>query len=315
MTKAFFEDLGDGITCIDAAYVEPGMACFYLLEADGEYAVIETGTSRSLDNLQALMADRGIRPEQIRYVAPTHVHLDHAGGAGVMMAAFPRAQLLIHPRGARHMTDPGRLVAASRAVYGDALFDELYGEVRPVEPWRIREVADGERLHLGRRPLLFHHTEGHARHHFCLWDETSGGWFTGDMFGVCYARFRFPGGDFVLPSTTPTQFDPDAYLESLALLESCAPERVYLTHYGALDYTADKSRRLAEQVDAYRELAAGGKVAGEALEEALTQDALTRIREIEPRIPAEDLRRWLRFDLQLNAQGLRNWRERLGAAD
>ena len=308
MTTTYFEDIGNGITCIDAAYVEPGMACFYLLEADGEYAIIETGTSRSLDNLRAVMAERAIPPEQIRYVIPTHVHLDHAGGAGAMMAALPRAQLLIHPRGARHMADPGRLVAASRAVYGDELFDELYGEIWPVPPSRISEVADGELLHLGRRPLLFRHTEGHARHHFCLWDETSGGWFTGDMFGVCYSRFRFPGGDFVLPSTTPTQFDPDAYLESLALLDRCAPRRVYLTHYGALDYDGEKSRRLAEQVDAYRRLAAADELAGEALDEALAQDALARIRQMDTRTPEDQLRRWLRFDLQLNAQGLQNWR-------
>lgn len=311
MTTEYFDDIGNGITCIDAAYVEPGMACFYLLESDGDYAVIETGTSRSLHNLRALMAERAIRPEQIRYVVPTHVHLDHAGGAGAMMAAFPRAQLLIHPRGARHMADPGRLVAASRAVYGDALFDELYGEILPVPSSRMHEVADGELLYLGRRPLLFRHTEGHARHHFCLWDETSGGWFTGDMFGVCYSRFRFPGGDFVLPSTTPTQFDPAAYLESLALLDSYAPRCVYLTHYGVLDYDGEKSRRLAEQVEAYRSFASAEKLTGEALDEALAQDALARIREMDTRTPEDQLLRWLHFDLQLNAQGLRNWRERL----
>ena len=103
MASSIYTSLGFGITCIDAAYVKPGVACFYLMEEDGECAVLETGTCHSVVFLERLLIDRGIAPEQVRYVIPTHVHLDHAGGAGAMMSIFSEAQLLIHPRGARHM--------------------------------------------------------------------------------------------------------------------------------------------------------------------------------------------------------------------
>ena len=131
-------DIGYGITCIDANYVGEGIASFYLVEEDGEYAVIETGTRYSVDGLISLMEARDIASEQIRYVIPTHVHLDHAGGAGRMMSLFPAAELLIHPRGARHMIDPAKLESAARAVYGDAVFDQLYGEMIPVPAGRVR---------------------------------------------------------------------------------------------------------------------------------------------------------------------------------
>jgi len=140
-------DLEFGITLIDAGYLRPGVACFYLLESAGECAVIDTGTSLSVPRLQQFMRERGLSAEQVRYVIPTHVHLDHAGGAGTMMAAFPEAELLIPPRGARHMADPERLVASSKEVYGDSEFERLYGEITPVETSRIREVQDGSKKH------------------------------------------------------------------------------------------------------------------------------------------------------------------------
>ena len=170
-----------------------------------------------------------------------------------MMAAFPAAQLLMHPRGARHMADPDRLVAAAKAVYGQELFQLLYGTMVPIDPGRIRPMEDGETVSLAGRQLEFRHTRGHAEHHFCIWDDASRGWFSGDMFGVSYPWCRFPAGDFVLPSTTPSQFDPEAYLASLELLGSYSPQRVYLTHYGELAYSAEKTQSLAQQLEAYCE--------------------------------------------------------------
>tara|TARA_R110000823_G_scaffold291009_6_gene409351 strand:+ start:11994 stop:12944 length:951 start_codon:yes stop_codon:yes gene_type:complete len=309
---AYCEDLGNGIVCIDANYVAPGMACFYLLEAVGEYALIETGTSRSVENLQRLLGARGIAAEQIRYIIPTHVHLDHAGGAGLMMQCFPGAQLLVHPRGERHMADPERLVTASRAVYGDELFADLYGEVLPVPAARILAMHDGDSVQLGDRRLEFRHTPGHALHHFCVWDAQSRGWFSGDMFGLCYAWCRFPGGDLVLPSTTPTQFDPEAYLASLTLLHSYAPRQMYLTHYGAIDYHPEKSRMLASQIATYRALAMAHE-SDAALEAALADDAVRRAAALGCRYSAGELGEKLVFDVQLNTQGLRDWQRRLQA--
>jgi glyoxylase-like metal-dependent hydrolase (beta-lactamase superfamily II) len=299
-----------GITCIDAAYINPGVACFYLLEQDGEYAIIETGTSRSFANLQRVMAAREIAPEQVRYVIPTHVHLDHAGGAGTMMAAFPRAQLLVHPRGARHMADPARLVASSMEVYGEARFRQLYGDIIPIEAERIVSMDDGQTVSLAGRTLEFRHTRGHANHHFCIWDERSQGWFSGDMFGISYSWFRLAQGDFLLPATTPTQFDPAAYLASLELLGSYGPQRIFLTHYGELAYSREAAALLARQLDAYPELATQYVGNADALVQALSDYSVSVMREFDATLPEEELRQRLAFDMDLNAQGLDMWQQK-----
>lgn len=300
-------DLGQGITCIDAGYVAPGIACFYLVESAGEYAVIETGTSYSAHRLLALLDEWGVAAGQVRYVVPTHVHLDHAGGASTLMEACPEATLLIHPRGARHMAEPAKLVQSARAVYGDAVFEQLYGEITPVAAARIEALDDGDRFSFGERELRVRHTRGHANHHFCVWDETSRGWFTGDMFGVCYPWWRFGADDFVLPATTPTQFDPDAYLESLAVLDDARPDYMYLTHFGRIDYTVEKQRRLGQQVERYREIALLHRHAPDQLQSALTEFGLSQLAEFDTGADVEKHREWLGFDMPLNAQGLQVW--------
>jgi glyoxylase-like metal-dependent hydrolase (beta-lactamase superfamily II) len=301
---------GFGITCIDAAYVQHGMACFYLLEEGGECAVLETGTCHSVPALQRLLNARGIAPEQVRYIIPTHVHLDHAGGAGAMMAMCPAAQLLVHPRGAKHMADPERLIAGAVAVYGQELFTQLYGSVVPVDLHRMRQMEDGATVSLAGRELEFRHTRGHAEHHLCVWDETSRGWFSGDMFGVSYPWCRFPAGDFVLPSTTPSQFNPEAYLASLEFLGSRRPQRMYLTHYGALDYSPMLAQLLAHQIDAYCELASAESDHPERLQQRLTDYTLELLHQFGASLDEAELRRHLAFDMQLNAQGLKLWRQR-----
>lgn len=306
-----YASLGFGITCIDAAYVQHGTACLYLMQEGDECAVLETGTCHSVPALEQLLADRGIGVEQVRYVIPTHVHLDHAGGAGAMMAAFPAAQLLVHPRGARHMVDPQRLVAGATEVYGADLFRSLYGEIQPVDALRVRQMQDGEKVSLAGRPLQFRHTRGHAEHHFCVWDEASRGWFSGDMFGVSYSWCRFPSGDFVMPSTTPSQFDPDAYLASIELLGSYSPKRLYLTHYGELEYSHEKANLLAKQIEMYSKFARADANDEARLARRLSDYAIDLVRELGVSEDEFELRERLAFDLQLNAQGLCVWQKRL----
>ena len=306
-----YASLGFGITCIDAAYVQHGTACLYLMHEGDECAVLETGTCHSVPALEQLLADWGIGVEQVRYVIPTHVHLDHAGGAGAMMAAFPAAQLLVHPRGARHMVDPQRLVAGATEVYGADLFRSLYGEIQPVDALRVRQMQDGEKVSLAGRPLQFRHTRGHAEHHFCVWDEASQGWFSGDMFGVSYSWCRFPSGDFVMPSTTPSQFDPDAYLASIELLGSYSPKRLYLTHYGELKYSHEKAKLLAKQIEMYSKFARADANDEARLARRLSDYAIDLVRELGVSEDEFELRERLAFDLQLNAQGLCVWQKRL----
>ena len=300
--------LDHGITCIDAGYISPWLACFYLLGQDGEYALIETGTSRSLDNLEMVMRTVGVTPAQVRYVMPTHVHLDHAGGAGAMMARFPAARLVIHPRGARHMADPQRLVDSAREVYGPARFHELYGEITPVPLERMLVVEDGATVELGGRRLEVRHTPGHANHHYCIWDETSRGWFSGDSFGISYPWFRFRGGDYLLPTTTPTQFDPEALLQTFTLLDSYRPRRIFLTHSGELAYESQLIQLLSRQLAEYCRLAVIHGSDLSHLSRALVDYSLTEMRAFAPPSSEEELRNLLAFDADLNAQGLAVWR-------
>ncbi len=300
-------DYGSGITCIDAQYVRPGLACFYLVEEAGEYAVIETGTSHSAQYLLDCLSEWGIDPAQVRYVVPTHVHLDHAGGVGVLMQGCANATLLIHPRGARHMAQPQKLDESTRGVYGDAVFDELYGEIPAVDERRIEALEDGAQFALAGRQFTVRHTRGHANHHFCIWDEMTRGWFTGDMFGVCYPWWRFGDEAFVLPATTPTQFDPEAFLDSLALLDDYRPQYMYLTHFGRIDYTGSKREGLAQQVLRYRDLALAHRDTPGDLQEALTRDGLERLAQFDTGADVEKHRQWLGFDMPLNAQGLQVW--------
>jgi glyoxylase-like metal-dependent hydrolase (beta-lactamase superfamily II) len=306
MASSIYTSLGFGITCIDAAYVKPGVACFYLMEEGGECAVLETGTCHSVVFLERLLIDRGIAPEQVRYVIPTHVHLDHAGGAGAMMSIFSEAQLLIHPRGARHMSDPERLILGATEVYGEALFRQLYGDIQPIDSSRILQMADGDTVSLAGRQLEFRHTRGHAEHHFCIWDEVSQGWFSGDMFGVSYPRCRFPRGDFVLPSTTPSQFNPEAFLDSLKLLDSYAPQRLFLTHFGELAYSLDKAELLERQIQAYCDLARTEPQDAALLQEQLSNYTMDLLRQFGDGDDA-DWKNSLTFDMQLNALGLQVW--------
>lgn len=308
MTTPHYAALGDEIYCIDALYVAPEIACCYLIGSAGEYALVETGTARSLPNVLATLDAVGVSREQLRYVIPTHVHLDHAGGVGQLMALFPDATLLIHPRGARHMINPERLVASSITVYGEQLFDELYGEILPVPEGRVRELADGERITLGKRQLLVRHTRGHAEHHFCLFDDLSRGWFSGDMFGISYPILRFANDAFVMPATTPTQFDPALYAASVRLLANAQPKQCFLTHFSALPFAPQQAALLIRQLNAYAELG-DSTLEGDDLRAAVVAIAENELRPLAGDAEAARIAASMGMDATLNAQGIAWWRE------
>lgn len=305
---AEFEPLTQGIYCIDALYVQPQVASIYLLQEQDEVAIIETGTYHSMDNVLATMAALAIDPAQVKYVIPTHVHLDHAGGAGEMMRRFSEAQLIIHPRGARHMIDPTALIAGTVKVYGEEQFDRLYGQIPPIDEQRVIVANDMERFTLTTRELLFIDTPGHARHHFCIYDEQSGGVFTGDTFGVSYAPMKKLARG-LLPSTPPTQVEPEALHESVHRLIGLNPKKLFLTHYGeyldpaaqldSFDRWIDEYVRLCEVIDPMDEAATVTleKALGASIHAGLTDTGQ----------PLESI---LKVDIRLNAQGLAMWWQR-----
>ena len=307
------EDLGHGVHCIDTGYLRPGLAASFLVRDGDETAIIETGTPRSVGRILKAMSLAGVAPESVRWIIPTHVHLDHAGGAGALLAHCPNARMLVHPQGLRHMTDPARLVAGAVAVYGQAVFDQLYGTVVAASPERVLAADDGSAWALGSRLLRITDTPGHARHHFCVWDEGSTGWFTGDTFGVAYQELYTAGRPFLMPTTTPVQFDPEALHRSIHTLMAVSPSRFYLTHFGLLENAPGLADELRADIDSYVRLCRDTPQGPEAeadLITRLTAHTVAQLRTRGCRWRRAALERFLRFDMDLNAPGLLGWQAR-----
>ena len=303
-------DVGHGILCIDTLQERPKMACCYLVERGDDLAFIEAGTSHGVPRLLALLDARGLARERVRYVIVTHVHLDHAGGAGVLMRELPNAKLVVHPRGARHLIDPSKLIAGASAVYGAEALQRMYGEIAGTPEARVIAAEDGQHLPFGDDVLEFVDSPGHARHHFCVWDPVSRGFFTGDTFGLSYREFDTDAGPFVLVTTTPVQFEPEAWRKTLDRLMSYAPQHMYLTHYGRVDDVERLAGDLRAGIARYELIATElAKVQDRhaQLLRALTADAFTAVRAHGSTLPDAELQRVLGPDLELNAQGLGVW--------
>jgi glyoxylase-like metal-dependent hydrolase (beta-lactamase superfamily II) len=227
--------VGPGVYLIDTLYVRPGLAASHLVVVDGRAAFVDTGAAPAAPRLLAALDELGLAREQVDYVFLTHVHLDHAGGAGQLIEALPNAKAVLHPRGAPHMIEPSKLIAGSIEVYGEALFRQLYGELVPIPPERVIVTEDGTRLRLGGRTFEFIDAPGHARHHHCPIDLDNREVYAGDNFGICYHAFDTAAGPFMLPTTTPVQFDPDAFHQTIDRLMSYQPKRIYQTHFGPVE--------------------------------------------------------------------------------
>lgn len=308
-------DLGHGISLIDAEYLYPGVVAVYLLQQQDELAIIETGTANSAANILAVIDSQGLSPNNVRYIIPTHVHLDHAGGAGELMQHCQNAQLVIHPYGARHMIDPSKLVAGTIAVYGEEKFKQLYGELKPINADRVIEAPDNFKLTLGDRRLLFLDTPGHARHHFCVYDEGSQGIFSGDTFGLSYQEITTEAGPFIFPTTTPIQFDPPALLQSIDRLMTLNPKQIYLTHFGNIEPTGAIVNQLKKRVHHFTQIALAEKDNNDNrlqhIEQRLKDYLLAELAAMQCHQSVDFLEQFLRNDISLNAQGLDIWLEKI----
>jgi glyoxylase-like metal-dependent hydrolase (beta-lactamase superfamily II) len=313
-----YQILNDDILTIDTEQVRPQLAACYLIRGGDRYAFVECGTSLSVPAILHVLSERGVARDAVDYVMPTHVHLDHAGGAGALMRELPNARLVIHPRGARHMIDPSRLIAGATAVYGADFMRRMYGEIVPVPEERVIVADVGpERdfsLALGDREFLFIDVPGHARHHYAVWDELSRGWFTGDTFGISYRDFDAPGqSPYMLPTTTPVDFDPPAWEHSLQRLLDKQPAHMYLTHYGRVDdvaaRAADLRRGLADYQRMARELA-DAPARHARLRARLLDYHVQQLRDLHHPLPEARIRELLAPDSEINAQGLEVWLDR-----
>ena len=299
----------NGVYALDALYVRPGLAAVHFIVEKGRVAVIETAHNAAMPRFLTALKSLDLEPEAVDYVFVTHVHLDHAGGAGAYMAELPNAKLIVHPRGARHMIDPTQLFAGTAAVYGEENARNLYGEIVPVPAERVIEAADEEIFLLAGRPLQCLYTPGHAKHHLCIWDSQARVCYTGDAFGIAYPELIVDNTPFLIPATTPTQFEPEPMKASIRRLLALKPEAMYLTHFSRIDDVERHGQELLDRIDAFVRLAESAPGTGTERKDAI-HAAIERhlLEEISAKNRGK-LKHILNVDMELNAQGLAWWLE------
>ena len=304
-------DYGHGIRAVDSAYDRLQQTAVHLLVEEDRAAVIDTGTSHAVPRVLAALESAGIAPERVDYVILTHVHLDHAGGAGQLMRRFPNARLTVHPRGARHMIDPGRLLAATIDIYGEAETRRVYGDILPVPASRVIETPEGTTLRLAGRELLFLDAPGHARHHVVVRDGKTGHIFAGDTFGLSYRELDRDGRQFSFPTTSPSQFAPAQLHRSIDRMLSYGPEAIYVTHFGRVGNLTVLARDMHRLIDAHAALGERHRNAGaerkRLLMEGVSAIILDERERQKWRLPREETLELFALDVELNAQGLESW--------
>ena len=310
MLPSFVVPLGQGLYAIDTGFHRDHFDAAYLVVERGRAAFVDTGTNFSVPRLLQALQSLELPLSAVDWVIPTHVHLDHAGGVGLLMQTLPEARLLVHPRGARHMIDPSALYQGALAVYGQAEMDRAYGQLRSVAAERVVSSSDGMTVELAGRPLTLLDTPGHARHHHCIWDETTRGWFTGDTFGLSYREFDTAQGAWIMPTSTPVQFEPDALADSVHRLMARAPQAMYLTHYGRVQGVDRLAQTLLGLLDATVRTAQALRdhpQRHEALEQALLEIYAQDLQRHGAPHSREEIQRLLGLDIDLNAQGIAVW--------
>lgn len=298
------------IHTVDTHYVRPGLDASHLIVHDGYAAFVDTGTTHSLPYLLGALDQLGIARERVEWLLLTHVHLDHAGGAGALLRELPRAKVALHPRGAPHLIDPARLIAASIAVYGAERYASLYGELVPIPAERVVVTTTGQRLSLAGRQLGVLHTPGHALHHQVFFDEQARAVFTGDTFGLSYREFDVEGRPFAFPTTTPTQFDPAQLLDSIDRILALAPERAYFTHYGEVGDLLRIGADLRRQITAFEHIARTSSERS-VIRAAIGEIVIGELRRHGCQLDQTSIEQLLDLDLELNTDGLLAWRARI----
>jgi glyoxylase-like metal-dependent hydrolase (beta-lactamase superfamily II) len=302
-----------GIHTIDSGFHRPQFDAAYLIVENGRGAFVDSGLNSSLPNMLQALAAADCAPEQVDWLILTHVHLDHAGGAGQLLTRLPNARLVVHPRGARHMIDPSALVAGATAVYGAEEVRRTYGELVPVPAHRVIEAGDGHVVDLAGRPLLCLDAPGHARHHIVIHDQRSRAFFTGDTFGLSYGELGGPGGRYILPTSTPVQFEPEALKASIKRMLGFEPQAMYLTHYGRVEDVAVLAGALFEQIDAMVAIAlrhADADARHQRIAADLSELYLAGALACGCPLAPDEVREILSMDIELNAQGLAIWLDR-----
>lgn len=304
-----------GISAIDSGYQRPTLDAIHLIVEGGRAAIVDTGVNSSVPRVLAALRAKGIAPAQVDYVVLTHIHLDHAGGAGLLLSQLPNAMLTVHPRGARHIIDPSKLIASTEAVYGKDAMARTYGQIVPVPRSRVIETPHGSSISLNGREFAFYDTPGHARHHVCVFDAKSGHLFAGDTFGLSYRELDCGGRQFIFPTTSPTQFDPAAAHQSLDLIAGLRPGAIYVTHYSQVRDIARLTDDMHRLLAAHEALGRAERNAGDErharLKAGVTSIVLHEARRYGWQLTQKQVLEIFAGDVELNAQGLAIWLDTL----
>lgn len=214
--------------------------------AEEHLTLVDTSASPSVPHIKRGLKGLGFSLNQVKYIIVTHIHLDHAGGAGLLLQECPNASVVVHPKGARHLADPSRLIAGARMVYGDK-FDALFDPIVPIPEERLIVKTEGDVLELSPScTLQFWDTPGHAKHHFGIYDPISNGMFAGDTVGIRYEQLAKDGIDLFLPSTSPNQFDPVAMQHAIDRMQIAKLDAIYYGHYGMTEQPVPALQQVAE---------------------------------------------------------------------
>lgn len=305
-----YHNLDFNITCIDTQHIRSDFVAAYLLEDEGHAAFVDTGCYFSVPILLATLDAKNIKPENVDYILLTHIHLDHAGGAGELIRHLPNAKVYVHKFGEQHMIDPSKLRAGVIKVYGELFFKQFLGDLIPIPKHRIAISKDGEEITLGSRVLKFINTPGHARHHLCIWDEKSRGIFSGDTLGVSYREFDTVHGELIFPPTTPIQFDPQTWKNTIHQLMDLVPKYAYLTHFNRIEFKPNSAQMLIKNIDGFVKIAQTLKNANnrhKAIKKALLDYLLTIAKAHGVAFDKAQQIKLFKGDLEICTQGLGVW--------
>ncbi len=313
LNRAQCIDYAHGISAIDTHYLREKFDASHLIESAGRAAFVDVGTNYAVPLLLDALQQKGLTPDAVDWVLLTHIHLDHAGGAGELIHVLPNARVAVHPRGMNHLAEPSKLIEATRQVYGEAYYTQVYGQIRPVPLERLLATDDETTLILGDRRLQILHTPGHALHHQAIRDIVTGGIFTGDTFGVSYRELDVDGRAFIIPTTTPTQFDPVQLHASVDRILGYDPPQIYLTHYGKIEDVVRLGADMHAAIDVHVSIADRHRAAPDR--ELRIQGDLWDW--LHGRLDAHGVRPDRAFreqivsgDVRLNTQGLVSWLDR-----
>lgn len=310
-------NIGFDTYLIDVNLYRPRLAACYLIKNSDELALIDCGTKHSCNQILSTIKMIGASVNQVRWIIPTHVHLDHASGAGKLIQIFPKATIISHIKGAPHLINPQKLEASAIAVYGKKSFEKNFGNLIPIDEKKIIAAENNQSFEFGTSKLTFIDTPGHANHHGSIFDQQSNFLFTGDSFGLGYQEFfenslkKMP---FIVASTSPVGFDPQAWATSIDRMLKYEPDSICMTHFSKYNNPKKLAPMLLESINAHVEIALkeedadfSGRI--NRILKSLKEYYVGHAKKGHT-MSEKEIYELLKMDMHLNAQGLDIWLQR-----